>query len=98
MTIAQDISKALGEDGGNWETAEGVEFATLVEAADYRYVKGDTTVYVFEDGSMIVASSFWDILTVANLDGEDAWIDSNGEVWATLEDDGLPSDTWQCRH
>jgi hypothetical protein len=79
MTIAQQISRLLGDDGTMWETQDGRTLDQLAE--EYGAVttthpdKHYLTRYAFDDGSAIVASDgAWDI------EGSTPW------SWAGEED------------
>jgi hypothetical protein len=52
MTIAEDISRELGDDGSNW-----VGFCGLLDRAGYRLDKGRyVNRYLFNDGSAILTT------------------------------------------
>lgn len=82
MTTAQEIANRYSNDGQVF-TVDGEDIDEVAEAAQaYSYCKGDTTLHVFDDGSMLVIGNFWDIITV--VDG--LLTDSNGESWGSLDD------------
>lgn len=68
MTIAEQIAAALGNDGQQWETRDGIAFATLMHEQDANatwrdgWMVGDVVRYEFRDGSVITeAGDAWDI-------------------------------------
>ena len=88
-TIAETIADSLHNDGQTFITSEGKTLESILDEAGINYWdRGDgSRAYVFVDGSIILTADVgWDILTT--LDGR--WIDSSGEAWATLDDDGEP--------
>ena len=82
MTTAQEIANRFHNDGQIF-TVDGIDIDEVAEEAEaYSYCKGDCTLHVFDDGSMIVIGNFWDVITV--VDG--MLTDSNGESWGSLDD------------
>lgn len=82
MTTAQKIADFYHNDGQIF-TVDGMDIDEVAEGAQaYSYRKGDCTLHVFADDSMIVIGNFWDIITV--VDG--MLTDSNGGSWGSLDD------------
>ena len=82
MTTAQEIANRYHNDGQLF-TVDGIDIDEVAEETEaYSYRKGDCTLHVFDDGSMLVIGNFWDIITV--VDG--LLTDSNGESWGSLDD------------
>lgn len=71
MTIAEEIARLIGDDGQNWETADGKSFSVLAEDADAKIIRHEEKElirYLFPDGSAIVASpGTWDV------EGKEPW-------------------------
>jgi hypothetical protein len=64
MTVAQQISKQLGDNGQLWEDDNGISLCHLCnERAHSRWIaEHEITIYEFEDDSAIViASGGWDL-------------------------------------
>jgi hypothetical protein len=82
MTTAQEIANRFHNDGQLF-TVNGIDIDEVAEEAEaYSYCKGDCTLHVFDDDSMLVIGNFWDVITV--VDG--LLTDSNGESWGSLDD------------
>ena len=82
MTTAQEIANRYHNDGQLF-TVDGIDIDEVAEETEaYNYCKGDCTLHVFDDGSMLVIGNFWDVITV--VDG--LLTDSNGESWGSLDD------------
>ena len=64
-TIAERIAEQLGNDGAEWQTADGVSFIDLIEKYTPWHERDDVrelTRYVFADDSAIVAGvGAWDV-------------------------------------
>ena len=88
MTTAETIADSLHNDGQNFETDDGVSIDEMLEQCSAYWGRSDgSTVTVFDDGSMIVlCDAFWDIVTAV----DSRWVDSGGNEWAELDDDGEP--------
>jgi len=100
-TVADQIAAAYG-DGQTFMTEAGEYIIdTMTEARWRAYSRGDQTIHIFDDGSMIVvAGDMWDIIVV---DEDGHLIDSSGGDWGQADSDGEPSseDGWRygaCRY
>ena len=87
-TIAETIAASLHNDGQTFETDDGASIDEMLEqSSEYWMCSDGSTVTVFDDGSMIVlCDQFWDIVTVKGS----RWVDSGGNEWAELDNDGEP--------
>jgi hypothetical protein len=90
-TIAEQISRVLGDDGTVWETTDGRTLEDLAEehggVAAQHPDRPYLTRYVFGDGSAIVASEgAWDLegSTPWSWAGEEEWII---RIWSRLQVD-----------
>lgn len=61
MSRAQEVADLLGNDGTNWEAADGRSLGSVCSGS-YVTRDGNRTKYEFGDGSCIVASgAAWDL-------------------------------------
>lgn len=92
MTQAETITAAFG-DGQTFE-AEGQNLVEILDAQAWKkhtwggsFFSQNQTIYVLADETMIVVNDqFWDILSRRG----DELIDSNGDVYVAVDQDGDP--------
>lgn len=63
MTIAEEISDLFGNDGLNFETANGSSLYDICRGREIPIIRGDSLSYIFSDKSGIVTHlECWDII------------------------------------